>query len=173
MAQRWIATDFGGLDVFTEVDGDVPAPGRGEVTIAVRAAGMNPADFKHVATGSDRSRLPVAVGYEVAGVLTALGADTEIASGGGTVGDEVLAFPISGGYASSVTVAAKDVFAKPSALDFPSAANLLLAASTAAEEVRSAVRQAILRGRWRGVVPARSASRGTANSSKLSAAETG
>ena len=40
-----------------------------------------------------------------------VGADTEIASGPVAVGDEVLAFRISGGWATEVTVAAGDVFA--------------------------------------------------------------
>ncbi len=133
MQRRWVATDFGGLDVFAEVEVEVPAPGPGEVTIEVRATGMNPADYKHVASGSDRSRLPVAVGYEVAGVLSALGPDTEIASGGGAVGDAVLALRVAGGYATALTVPAQDVFAKPAGLGFSEAANLLLAASTAAE----------------------------------------
>jgi NADPH2:quinone reductase len=56
---------------------------------------MNPADFRHVAQGNDRSVLPVAVGYEVAGVISSIGPDTQIASGGGAVGDAVLAFRIS------------------------------------------------------------------------------
>jgi NADPH2:quinone reductase len=133
MVRAWIATDFGGFDVYEEVDTRVPQPGRGEVTITVVAAGMNPADFKHVASGSDRRLLPIRVGYEVAGILTAIGPDTEIGSGGGAIGDEVLAFRISGGYAQAVTVPARDVFAKPVSLDFPQAANLLLAGTTAAE----------------------------------------
>ena len=33
---------------------------------------MNPADHKHVAREGDRDQLPIAVGYEVAGRLTAL-----------------------------------------------------------------------------------------------------
>lgn len=133
MAVNWVATDFGGLDVFEEVEAESAAPKTGEVTITVRAAGMNPADFKHVASGNDRSILPVAVGYEVAGVISAIGPDTLIASGGGAVGDEVLAFRVFGGYASELTVPAKDVFAKPANLGFPEAANLLLAGTTAAE----------------------------------------
>ena len=44
-----------------------------------------------VARPGDRSSLPIPIGYEVAGRLTALGPGTEIASGGGAVGDEVLA----------------------------------------------------------------------------------
>jgi NADPH2:quinone reductase len=133
MERAWVAVDFGGLDVFREVEADVSAPGPGEVTIEVRAAGMNPADYKHVSRAGDPALLPIGIGYEVAGVLRAIGPDTEIASGGGAVGDEVLAFRISGGFASAVTVAAKDVFAKPANLSFPEAANLLLAGTTAAE----------------------------------------
>ena len=133
MDQHWIATDFGGLDVFEFVSVEVPAPGRGEVTISVRAAGMNPADFKHIARGSDRALLPITVGYEVAGVISAIGADTTIASGSGAIGDEVIAFLVQGGYSTAITVDAKNVFAKPALLGFPEAANLLLAATTASE----------------------------------------
>lgn len=133
MTVRWVATDFGGIDVFELEQTEVAPPGRGEVTIEVRAVGMNPADYKHVARGTDRSALPLPVGYECSGVITAVGPDTEIASGGGAIGDEVLAFRVSGAYASELTVPAKDVFAKPASLGFPEAANLLLAGSTAAE----------------------------------------
>lgn len=133
MARSWVAREYGDLDVFEQIEREVPDPGPGEVTIAVRAAGMNPADYKHVARGGDPAALPVAVGYEVAGVLTAVGPGTEIASGGGAVGDEVLAFRISGGYASAVTVPAAAVFAKPATLSFEEASGLLLAGATAAE----------------------------------------
>jgi NADPH:quinone reductase-like Zn-dependent oxidoreductase len=135
MTKRWVATGFGDLDVLRFVDAAVPDPGPDEVTIRVRAAGMNPADYKRFAPGpnNDPSVLPWPIGFEVSGVIEALGPDTEIASGGGAVGDEVLAFRITGGYAEQVTVAAAGVFAKPPALDHPAAANLLLAGTTAAE----------------------------------------
>jgi NADPH:quinone reductase len=135
MAKRWVATDFGGFDVLEFVDVAVPDPGPDEVTLTVRAAGMNPADYKRFTKGpnNDPSSLPQPIGFEVSGVIEALGPDTEIASGGGAVGDEVLAFRIAGGYAERVTVAAADVFAKPPGLDHPAAANLLLAGTTAAE----------------------------------------
>ncbi len=132
MAQHWIATRPGDLDVFSFEEYDVPPPKPGEVTIAVRAAGMNPADAKHVARG-DAADFPKSIGYEVAGVVSAVGADTEIGSGPVAVGDEVLAFRISGGWATEVTVAARDVFAKPASLSFGEAANLLLAGCTASE----------------------------------------
>jgi NADPH:quinone reductase len=135
MTKHWVAPRFGGSEVLEYVDTEVPAPGPGEVTIDVRAAGMNPADTKHTRQG-DPSDLPIAVGYEVAGVLSAVGPDTEIASGGGAVGDEVLAFRVAGGWAERITVPAADVFAKPATLAFPEAANLLLAAATAADMIR-------------------------------------
>ncbi|MBS2937220.1 NADP-dependent oxidoreductase [Nocardioides sp. J2M5] len=132
MALQWIATRPGDLDVLVLEEHDVPAPGPGEVTVEVRAAGMNPADAKHVARGRAED-FPRPVGYEVAGVVTAVGPDTSIASGDVAVGDEVLAFRVAGGWASELTVPARDVFAKPAALSFDEAANLLLAGSTAAE----------------------------------------
>ena len=133
--KRWIATGPAGITDFAFVDVDVPAPGPGQVTIEVRAAGVNPADLKHV---SRAPGFPLPIGYEVAGVLSAIGPDTEIASGAGAVGDEVLAFWVSGGYATALTVPAEKVFAKPPALGFAEAANLLLAGATAADLLRVA-----------------------------------
>lgn len=135
MAKKWIAEGFGGLEQLRLVDVEVPVPASSQVTIRVRAAGMNPADYKHIsgARNPGAPEGPLAIGYEVAGTLSAVGPDTQIGSGGGTVGDEVLAFRISGGYSTEVTVPAADVFAKPATLDFAQAANLLLAGSTAAE----------------------------------------
>src|SRR5580692_10555895 len=131
--RQWIATDFGGPEVLQLRNVDVPSPGPGEVTIAVRAAGMNPADYKHFGPGQDRRLLPLTIGYEVAGALAAVGPGTSIATGAAVVGDEVIAFQILGGYASALNVRACDVFAKPGRLDFAEAANLLLAGTTAAE----------------------------------------
>jgi NADPH:quinone reductase len=132
-ARKWIAVDFGGPEVLRNIEVDVPDPGPGQVTIDVRAAGMNPADAKHIAPGQDPAQLPLSVGYEVAGVITALGPDTEIASGGGAVGDEVVAAMVDGGYTTAITVPASDVFARPTTLTFPEAANLLLVGITAAD----------------------------------------
>ena len=132
---HWIATDFGGLEEWRFVETDVRPPGPGDVTIEVRAAGVNPADWKHVTRGGDRSVLPILIpiGYEVSGVITAIGDNTRIASGGGAIGDEVMAFRTRGGYATSLTLPAKDVYAKPVSLEWGAAANLLLAGTTASE----------------------------------------
>jgi len=132
-ALRWVATNFGGPEVLEQIEVGVPEPGSGEVMIGVRAAGMNPADYKHFSPGQDPKLLPLTIGYEVAGVIAAIGADTEIASGGGAVGDAVIAFRVSDGYSSALNAAAADVFAKPETLTFPQAANLLLVGTTAAD----------------------------------------
>jgi NADPH:quinone reductase len=132
-ARRWEATDFGGPEVLSETSVDLPAPVEGEVTVAVRACGMNPADYKHFGPGQDRSLLPLTVGYELAGVIAELGPNTEIASGAGAVGDQVVVFQVTDGYSSAVNVPAADAFAKPPTLSFPQAANLLLVGTTAAE----------------------------------------
>ncbi|HTX27293.1 MAG TPA: NADP-dependent oxidoreductase [Streptosporangiaceae bacterium] len=132
-ARKWVAVDFGGPEVLRSIEVDVPDPGPGQVTVEVRAVGMNPADAKHIAPGQDRKLLPLSIGYEVAGVVTALGPDTELASGGGAAGDEVVASMVDGGYTTAITTSASSVFAKPSTLTFPEAANLLLVGTTAAD----------------------------------------
>ena len=131
MAQAWFATGPEGLSQWELREVEVPAPGPGEVTIRVHAAGMNPADVKYPTRPG--ASFPFPIGYEVSGEITALGTDTQIGSGAATVGDEVLAFRVSGGYATELTVPAEKVFAKPSTLTHPEAANLLLAGATAAE----------------------------------------
>jgi len=128
-----MATSWGSPDEWEFADVAVPSPRAGEVTIRVRAAGVNPADAKHVAAQRPGVTLPVPIGYEVSGELSAIGPDTRIGSGEARVGDEVLAFRVSGGYATELTVSAEKVFAKPSTLSHAEAANLLLAGATASE----------------------------------------
>jgi NADPH2:quinone reductase len=137
-ARAVVAPAYGGPEKLEVREVEVPTPAPGEVTIEVRAAGVNPVDFKLFsgARGADPDALPLSVGLEVAGVLGAIGPETQIASGGGEVGDEVVAFRVRGGYSSALTVAAADVFAKPATLDFPEAANLLLVGGTAADMLR-------------------------------------
>ncbi len=95
---------------------------------------MNPADTKHTRQG-DPADLPIPVGTRSPASSSAIGPDTEIASGGGAVGDEVLAFRVEGGWAERIRPR-RDVFAKPTSLDHPQAANLLLAGTTAADMIR-------------------------------------
>lgn len=136
MAKRWTAPTPGPIETWSLDDVEVPAPGAGEVTVRVRAAGVNPADAKHVATARPGATFPVAIGYELSGEITAIGPDTVGGSGELAVGDEVVAFRVQGAYATDITVLARDVFAKPSSLSHAEAANLLLAGTTAAEMIQ-------------------------------------
>jgi NADPH:quinone reductase-like Zn-dependent oxidoreductase len=137
MAHRWIATAPGGPEVLAFEEYAVPPPRQGEVTIEVRAAGVNPADLKHVARGEPQD-FPKPIGYEVAGVITAIGPDTSIATGGGVVRQEVIAYRVTGGWATALTARAADVFEKPPSLSFEAAANLILVGATASEMVHVA-----------------------------------
>lgn len=133
MAKHWIATAWGTPDEWEFREYEPSAAGPGEVTIRVLAAGVNPADAKHVAAPRAGTELPVAIGYEISGVVTAVGPDTAIGSGPVEVGDEILAFRVRGGYASELTIPAEKAFHKPKTLSHPEAANLLLAGTTATQ----------------------------------------
>ncbi|GAB7186651.1 NADP-dependent oxidoreductase [Kitasatospora sp. Ki12] len=117
--------------------GDVPDPkvGPGQVLIQVRAASVNPVDWKVMAGGLDGMMdtvFPAVPGWDVAGVVTAVGPDTpEFAPG-----DEVMAYArkdvVQGGtFAEYVSVAAPAVARKPAGLDWAQAAGLPLAGLTA------------------------------------------
>jgi NADPH:quinone reductase-like Zn-dependent oxidoreductase len=118
---------------------DVGPPGRGEVVVDVRAAGVNPVDHKIVsgAMGNDPARLPRPVGLEVAGVVSAVGPDTTGPGGPLSVGDEVVAYPVQGGYADTVVAAAANTVPKPAALPWPQAAGVLLTGGTAAHTLQA------------------------------------
>jgi len=134
MATKVVATAFGGPEVLSVVEVDVPAPGPGEVTVDVKAVGVNPFDHKVIsgATGADPARLPLGVGVELAGVVTAVGPDAEGADGPLAVGDEVVVRPVPGGaYADAVTVPARNTVPKPAALPWPEAASVLSVGATA------------------------------------------
>jgi NADPH:quinone reductase len=137
-ALAWRANRFGGPDVLELTDIAVPEPRPQEVVVDVRAAGLNPADYKHIAAGQDPRLLPLPVGFEVAGVISAIGPGPRIASGAAAPGDAVIAAPITGGYATRVLVSAADVFAQPPGLGFAAASGLILAGSTAAELLHTA-----------------------------------
>lgn len=136
MAKRWTAPAPGPIDSWSFDEVDLAPPGPGEVTIRVRAAGVNPADAKHVAQARPGATFPAPVGYELSGEILAVGPDAVGGAGELAVGDEVVAFRVQGAYATEITVPSRDVFAKPETLSHPEAANLLLAGTTAAEMIQ-------------------------------------
>ncbi|MBM7368776.1 quinone oxidoreductase family protein [Gordonia hydrophobica] len=130
---KWVANGLGGLDDFAAVPCEPADPGPGELTVRITAAGVNPADLKHVARITDPSGFPAPIGYELAGVVTAVGPDTRAASGRVSIGDRIAAFRVHGAYATAMTIPAeKALVLSPDAPD-DQAAGLLLAGCTAAE----------------------------------------
>jgi NADPH:quinone reductase-like Zn-dependent oxidoreductase len=133
MSAAVVATAYGGPEVLEVDDVEVPSPGPGEVTVEVRAAAINPFDLKVYSgmIGRDQSALPKRLGMEVSGVVTATGGEAVGPAGPLTVGDEVIGYPVSGGYAESITVKADAVYPKPSTLSWEEAAGLSLTGVTA------------------------------------------
>lgn len=132
MARVVVATGFGGPEVLAVVNQDVAVPGADEVRIAVRAAGINPVDWKRYSgmMGTD-ARLPMRLGFEAAGVVTDVGGEAVGPAGRVSVGDEVIAFRIDGGYGEEVVVPASAVVPKPAAMGWEAAGGLMLAGVTA------------------------------------------
>jgi 2-desacetyl-2-hydroxyethyl bacteriochlorophyllide A dehydrogenase len=94
-------------------------PEPGEVAIAVRYSGINFADVQmRLGLYPDAPKRPFVPGYEVSGVVAALGQGVTRFS----VGDEVVAGTIFGGYASRVNVPQEHAFPKPQKLDLAQSA---------------------------------------------------
>jgi NADPH:quinone reductase len=128
-----LATAYGGPEVLSIADEPVPPPGPGEARIAVRAAGVNPIDWKAYSGmfGTDPARLPIRLGSEAAGVVTATGPDAIGPAGPISVGDEVIAYPAPGAYAAELVAPAHSLVPRPPALDWAQAAGLMLTGVTA------------------------------------------
>lgn len=130
-----MATAYGGPDVLSLVEDAVAEPGRGEVTIQVKAAGVNPFDhlFYSGAFGSDEDSLPLRVGQELSGVVTRAGPEAIGLAGPIQIGDEVIAYrpDVLGAYATEITCPANIVAPKPAALSWEQASGLLFAGAAA------------------------------------------
>ncbi|MGY3684422.1 NADP-dependent oxidoreductase [Streptomyces sp. TE33382] len=136
MAKAYIFHRYGGPETEAFVDLPVPVPGPGELLVAVRAAGVNPVDWKrrsgHRRPGSDPAPLPGVFGSEVSGTVEAVGPDVE----GFAPGQAVLGSPLTGGYAQYALLAASATAHKPDGLSFTDAAVLPVAAATAYDGLR-------------------------------------
>ncbi|MCX4992873.1 MULTISPECIES: NADP-dependent oxidoreductase [unclassified Streptomyces] len=136
MPKAYVFTGFGGPETEALVERDRPSPGPGEVLVAVRAAGVNPVDWKqrtgHRRPGGPRRSLPAVFGNEVAGVVVETGTGVT----GLAVGDEVFGNPVDGGYAEYAVLPVAVTAHKPAGLSFADAAALPVAAATAYDGIR-------------------------------------
>jgi NADPH:quinone reductase-like Zn-dependent oxidoreductase len=110
-----VLTGTGGPEVLQVQERPDPPVGRGEVRIAVRAAGINFADtLARVGLYPDAPKTPCVLGYEVAGEIESVGEGV----GDYKVGDRVMAGTRFGGQAELVTVPAAQALPLPDQLSF-------------------------------------------------------
>lgn len=123
--------ELGGPEVLKLVEVERPAPGPTEVLVRVHAAGVNPTDWKHRASGGFLGKPPFVLGWDVSGVVEATGIGAALHK----PGDEVygmLRYPFShGSFAEYVVAPARTFAAKPRGITHVQAAALPLAALTA------------------------------------------
>ncbi|WP_084464414.1 NADP-dependent oxidoreductase [Microtetraspora fusca] len=123
-------SEYGEAEVLRVAECEVPEPGPGQVRVAVRAAGVNPIDWKirsGVMAAVMPVRFPAVPGVDVAGVVESVGPDvTDVA-----VGDEVFGKAVSGSYAELALANCDSIAAKPAAVSWEVAAALPVAGTTA------------------------------------------
>ncbi len=129
---RAISQDtLGGPEVLREIRLERPGPRVNEVLVRVRAAGVNPTDWKHRATGGFLGEPPYVLGWDVAGTVEAVG----IGVAAFRPGDEVfgmLSYPYGhGSHAEYVSAPARVFAPRPAGIDHVQAGALPLVSLTA------------------------------------------
>lgn len=135
MAHAVTYSRFGGPEVLTLSEIEVPAPGTGQVRVRVIAAGVNPIDHKLRAGIRPSATIskPRRVGNDGAGVVLEVGADVE----GFRVGDEVVVFGASGVYATEIVVTPDKLTPLPAGVSPAVGAALGIPVATAYQSLRS------------------------------------
>lgn len=122
-------SEYGGPEVLRTDGIDLPEPGPGQARIVVRAAGVNPLDWK-IRSGAMSAFVPVALphvpGLELAGVVDAVGEGVEEVA----VGDEVFG-PAHAAYATHAVADAHRLARRPAGLPWEAAAALPVASEAA------------------------------------------
>ncbi|MEC4817485.1 MAG: zinc-binding dehydrogenase [Scytonema sp. PMC 1069.18] len=127
-----VITDFGGPEVFAEREVEKPKPGKNEVLVKVYASSVNPADCgMRRGLFPPRRKLPAIIGFDVSGVVEAIGENVTDFQ----VGDEVY-YPIghldeNGAYAEYNVANDSIVTRKPINLSHTQAASVPVAGGSA------------------------------------------
>src|SRR5213592_2262096 len=122
---------YGNEEVVALAEVERPTPGDNELLVKVRAAAVNPVDWKIRDGLGDIFGLksPLILGCEVAGTVEALGSRKKDFVAGGEVYGYLSAY--SGGYAEYVAAPASEFVRKPKHINFDTAASMPVAALTA------------------------------------------
>jgi NADPH:quinone reductase-like Zn-dependent oxidoreductase len=128
---------YGNEEVVQIAEVEKPKPGADQVLVKVKAAAVNPVDWK-IRDGLGEMfglKPPLILGCEVAGTLEAVGNQGPSRTGSSdfTVGDDVYGYlgAHSGGYAEYVAAPASEFVRKPKEIDFDTAASVPVGALTA------------------------------------------
>jgi NADPH:quinone reductase-like Zn-dependent oxidoreductase len=129
--------EYGGLDVLTVRDVEVREPGKEEVVVEVKAAGINPGEAA-IRSGALRDRFPAKFpsgqGSDLAGIVKEVGIDVV----GFAPGDEVLGWSWERSSQAEVCVVpAEQLIAKPTDLSWEAAGALYVVGVTAFAAVRA------------------------------------
>lgn len=131
MARAIRFDEYGDVDVLRVEDVPRPAPGRGQVLVEVRAAGINPGEAA-IRRGFLHERWPATFpsgqGSDFAGVVAELGEGVEEIA----VGDEVIGFVHTrSSHADHVVAEAADLTPRPDGVSWEAAGALFVAGTTA------------------------------------------
>ena len=116
----------GGPEVLTLEEVPVPKPGPAEAVVKIEAAGLNYIDV-YYRTGLYKAQLPLTIGVEGAGVVTAVGPDVKEVK----VSDRVAYTGVPGAYAEFAAVPAARLVKLPDGLDGKVGAAAMLQGMTA------------------------------------------
>jgi NADPH:quinone reductase-like Zn-dependent oxidoreductase len=122
--QAIVVHETGDPDVLRYEEAERPQPGDGEVLIKVRAASVNPIDWKF-RRGLAAKQLPAILGSDVSGTVEVSRAE------GFAEGDEVFGFAAGGAYAELATAVAALIAKKPAGVSHEQAAAIPVAGLTA------------------------------------------
>jgi NADPH:quinone reductase-like Zn-dependent oxidoreductase len=119
-----VVHETGGPEVLHYEEAEPPEPGADEVLIRVRAASVNPTDWK-ARRGVREQPLPAVLGHDASGTVEVSRSDAF------AEGDDVFGITTSGAYAELATASAGAIARKPAALSHEQAAALPVAGMTA------------------------------------------
>lgn len=129
----------GSLDHTAIGEAELPAPGPGELLVAVRAVAVNPADWKIIGMGVPGWSFPKVAGLDAAGTVAGLGEGVE----GFATGDRVVfhnSFRMLGAFAEYAVSPAHVVAKMPEGLSFEAAAAMPTAGYTAVLAIEDRLR---------------------------------
>lgn len=114
-----IQNEFGGVDVLSYTDIEIPKIGENEVLIKGSYTSVNYADIKTRLGNKGKGNFPFILGLDVAGIIEEVSPNSTFSKG-----ERVIAFPKSGSYAEYVVANEQLVFKIPDNLSFEQAATM-------------------------------------------------